>query len=224
MSPVLDRAHPCGGRRARRGARGWYVCLLLTAAVTVPTCAPDPEAGRVGSSPSGVVRAFLGELGRHDAEGALALLHEDFTFRSADGSVLADRRAMRTILAWDAAAEGRVEIRELREEGEVVRARLRETNRFTELLELDPWLVEATFVVRDGRIVEEVVREIVDEGPTFTRRFEAALGPIVRWAEENRPADARALFEDGRLARYDGPTARRLLRVIEAYLEEREGP
>lgn len=170
---------------------------------------PDP--------PAEVVRAFLHSLDEHDVEGALALLDASFVFRSSDGGFEAGKEAMPSMLAWDAAAGSDVEIRELTSSGDTVRVLLVERNRFTELLELEPWVVEATFVVRDGRISEEVAREVAVDGPSFEDRFRRALEPVRRWAVEARPAEARAVFADGGVARYDGPTARRLLALIEAH-------
>lgn len=55
------------------------------------------------------------------------------------GSYSADRDALAEILAWDVAAEGRGEIDALGTEGETVRVRLWERNRFIKLLELEAW-------------------------------------------------------------------------------------
>lgn len=188
--------------------------LLLVAPMTAPGCGAVPDAP---DPPAEVVRGFLGSLDGHDVEGALAHLDESFVFRSADGGFEAGKDAMPSMLAWDAAASSDVEIRELTSSGDTVRVRLVERNRFTELLELAPWVVEATFGVREGRIVEEVAREVAVDGPTFEERFRQALEPVRRWAVEARPAEAAAVFADEGVARYDGPTARRLLALIEGH-------
>ena len=191
--------------------------LFLAASIAAPGCGGAPQPA---DTPREVVRGFLRDLDRHDVEGALARLHDAFSFRSGDGSFTVGKESMPAMLAWDVAARGEIEVRELTGRGDTVRARLVERNRFTDLLELEPWTVEATFVVRDGRIVEEVAREVVAEGPSFTERFERALEPVRRWAVEARPAAARAVFDGGRVARYDGPTARGLLELIEGYRRE----
>lgn len=212
---------PCD--RVKRETR-WpleFLSPLLATGLILSGCGPGPEP-RGDGSPEGVVRSFLRELDHHDVEGALAFLDEDFTFRSADGSFAADRESMPAMLSWDAEAEGRVEIEELRASADTVRTRIIERNRFSQLLDLEPWVVDAEFVVRGGRIQQETVREVTGEGPSFTERFHAALEPVRRWALEERPGEAEAVFEDGRIARYDGPTARRLIRLIESYRRDTE--
>lgn len=195
------------GRTARR------FLPLLVGSVSATGC-----GGSVASkSPEATVRAFLGAVERQDAEAALALLAEDFVFRNAAGSFEVDRDGIAPILAWDATARSEPRIERLRASGDTVRARLVERNRFSELLDLEPWVVDAEFVVRDGRIQRETVREVTGEGPSFTERFHAALDPVRRWALEARPGEAEDVFEDGRVTRYDGPTARRLLRLIVGY-------
>lgn len=201
-------------RPKRRGAR-----TLLLAAMIGAGCAASPESP---AAPETVVRAFLDALDSHDVERALSLLDETFTFRSADGSVAIDRAGMPAVLGWDAAAEGSVEVKALEAVGDTVRVRLTERSRFTELLSLEPWEVDATFVVRDGRIVEEVAREVSLDGEGITDRFQRALAPVRRWADTARPAEAEALFAGEGVAGYDGPTARRLLRLLEDYRKERE--
>lgn len=191
--------------------------LLLVVPMTTAGCGAAPD---VSDRPAEVVRAFLGSLDEHDVEGALALLDDDFVFRSGDGGFEAGKEAMPSMLGWDAAAGSEVEIRELSSSGDTVQVRLVERNQFTELLELEPWVVEATFVVREGLIVEEAAREVALDRPPLTLRFERALEPVRRWAVEARPAEAAAVFEDGGVARYDGPTARRLLALIEDHLRE----
>lgn len=199
-------------RRAQLG-----LLLVFVASMTAPGCGVVPDSR---DAPREVVTTFLQHLDRHDVEGALALLDDGFVFRSGDGTFEAGREAMPAMLAWDAAVEGDVEIRQLKASGDTVRVRLVERNRLTDLLELEPWVVEATFVVRNGRIVEEVAEEVVADRPAFAERFERALEPVRRWAVEARPSDAKATFEDGSVARYDGPTARRLLELIEAHRRE----
>lgn len=200
--------------RAEFPFRPWSGPLLLLGYVAGWACGAAPDAER---SPEAIVRMFLQALERQDVEGALALLDDDFVFRDAAGSFAATKEELPAMLAWDAAAEGRPEIVGLSVSGDTVRTRIVERNRFTELLDLEPWNVQATFVVREGRIVEEVARELTGDGPGFEERFHRALEPVRRWAAAERPAEAREVFEDGRVARYDGATARRLMALIVAY-------
>lgn len=171
-----------------------------------------PEKG-----PATTVTEFFQRLAEHDTDAVLALLHEDFVFRTGDGTVVARRKNIRPMLEWDAAAHSRIEIESLQVEGDEVHARIRERNRFTDLLGLKPWEVEATFTVRDGQIRQEVARERAAEGSSFNESFQRALQPVAAWAAKAHPEEAAAVFDAGRVTRYDGPTARRLLRLLEAY-------
>lgn len=166
-----------------------------------------------------VVRRFFDRLEDRDVEGALALLGRDFRFGDAAGAFSAGREAMPAMLAWDFEAGSRVDIEALEAEGENVRVQLRERNRFTELLGLEPWAMRVRFVVVDGLILEEVVDDRGPDGSSITQRFERAIGPVAQWAAATRPEEAAAVFEDGRISRYDGPTARRLLGLMESYFE-----
>lgn len=200
----------------------WHYLALPVSCLTA-ACAPGLGGGTgpassSRASPERVVRTFFERLEARDAEGVVALLDEDFVFRDAEGTFSVGREEMRPLLAWDAEARSRPEIEDLEVEGDTVRVRLREANRLTDLLELDPWELEASFVVRHGRILEEEARERVDEGaPSFSERFQRAIRPVAEWAAETDPEAARAVFEHGRVARYDGPTARLLLALLEAY-------
>lgn len=199
--------------------RRWMPILgILVGAWWVMGTPRDAEVPPV--EPEEVVRAFFDALSRSDLEAAMALVGEDFVLRQASGTYTADREALTKILEWDVAAQGRGEIENLETEGEVVQVRLREWNRFIELLDLDPFRVELTFVVRDGLIRQEVIREMTGRGPSFTDQFHQALEPVIEWAARNRPDDVASVFDDGRVSRYDAPTARRLIELLEAYRGE----
>lgn len=174
-------------------------------------------APREDPSPRAIVREFVEDVRRHDVDGAMSHLADGFVFRDAGGKFAVGREAMPAMLSWDAAVRSRLRIDEVRASGDTVWTQLVEQNRLTDLLDLEPWVVEAVFVVRHAEITEEMVRELTAGEPTFTHRFQAALEPIRRWAAQERPALARTIFEDGQVARYDGPTARRLLELIGEY-------
>lgn len=169
-----------------------------------------------------VVRRFLGCLSDHDADGAMALLAADFEFRDEAGTFSAGRRSMPAMLAWDFEAGSRLEIEALTVEADGARARLRERNRFTDLLDLEPWDLRVRFVVAGGRIREEVVDDRSPNGQSTTERFGRAMRPVAQWARRERPQEAAAVFDGDRPLRYDGPTARRLLRLVEGYERTRD--
>lgn len=168
------------------------------------------------------MRRFLECLRDHDADGAIALLSPDFEFRDEAGTFSAGRASMPAMLAWDFEAGSRLKIQALTEKADGVRARLRERNRFTDLLGLEPWDLQVRFVVADGRIREEVVDDRGPDGHSTTERFGRAIRPVAQWAGRERPEEAAAVFEGDRPVRYDGPTARRLLRLVEAYEQTRD--
>lgn len=87
--------------------------------------------------------------------------------------------ALRTMVGWDSAARTRPVVSGLRTSGETVHCTVHETNQFTELLGLGGFVMDLTFVVRDGRIREEVGRERVADGPSYTRPFSQAVEPVL---------------------------------------------
>lgn len=162
-----------------------------------------------------MVSAFFEALGDGNGTGPEALLAPGFTLRSWDGSVMANRERYVTMLGWDAAAEGVRQIDRMEVEGDTVTVLVRETNEFTRLLELAPFRLESRFVINSGRIQEQRLRERSD-GLSFTRRFEDAIAPVLRWAETAAPDLLQALSLDGAI-RYDEESARTLLRLIRLY-------
>jgi hypothetical protein len=195
--------------------------VCVTAMAMSAGCDGTPD---YDSSAESIVRTFLERLDRHEVEGALALLDDGFVFRSVDGGFSADRDALPAMLSWDEVADGEVRIETLERRGDVVEARLMETNYFTRTLGLSGWVVEARFRVQNGRITEEVVSEITADGPTFDQRFARALAPVREWATNARPGVADSVFAGGHIARYDAPTARRLRDLVDAYCEQEGAP
>lgn len=167
-------------------------------------------------SPESVVREFLAAIDRGDIPAAMARVAEEFTFRDRAGTFAVGREDLVPMLEWDVAVGGDPSVRELEVSGDTVRAVIVETNELTRLLELGAFVVDATFVVGDGRIVEEIVEERTEGGPSYTERFRRALQPVLGWAAERHPDRLDAILTDGGL-RYDGPTARELVRLVRAW-------
>lgn len=164
-----------------------------------------------------LVERFFALLEAGDADGLMTLLDDDFVFRDPDSTFVLPRARMPAMLGWDIVARGRPVVSELRASGDTVRCKVRETNAFTELLGLDAYGLEVTFVVRDGRILEEVAHELVADGPSYTARFNEAVAPVLAWAERNDPDTLKRVLDDGGGVRFDGEAARALLELIHAW-------
>lgn len=153
-------------------------------------------------TPSETVLRYFEAMHTQDTKVALELLHEDFTFRDRAGTFAISRSAIRPILEWDAATHSRGEVSILETSGSTVRVHLRETNDFLELLGLGPHEAGVTFVVADGTVREIVV----GSGAELQRAVEAAIAPIVDWAQATHPAKLAGLIADGTIV-YDGRSA-----------------
>lgn len=164
-----------------------------------------------------LVERFFALLEAGDADRLMLLLDDDFVFRDPDSTFVLPKAGMPTMLGWDIVARGRPVVSDLRASGETVRCRVRETNAFTELLGLDPFELDVTFVVRDGRILEEVARELVVDGPSYTARFGEAVAPVLAWAGHHDPETLDRVLNDGGSIRFDGESAHALLELIHAW-------
>lgn len=202
--------------------RWWTTHAILAGALIMSmSCYRSPEQSM---EPAAVVERFFTALEAGDVDRSMALLDDEFVFRDRDSTFVVPKQAIPRMLAWDVAAGGEPVLSGLQVTGDTVRCEVTETNTFTELLGLEPYVLELTFVVREGRIREEVVRERVAEGSSYTRRFEEAVAPALAWAERNDPAALdRVLRDDGSGIRYDGDSAKALLEVIRAWREATTG-
>lgn len=162
---------------------------------------------------------FLKALGSRDVTRVESLLAPDFRFRQWNGEVMANRAEYLVMLGWDFEAGGVRTVERLQARGDTVTAMLREANRFTDLLDLRPFRVEVRFVVSDGVIAEQRIREMTPaDSPSYSARFADAIGPIVEWGarEDSNSWAARAMR--GGMS-YNEDSARRLWQLIERYQE-----
>lgn len=177
---------------------------------------PEPAPGGAENT----VRAFLAAEG---VEEKMSHLAPDFRLRLWEGEALATRDRYRHMVAWDAVASGEMTLEHTETRGDTVTVRIEERNAFTELLELPPFRVESRFVVADGEILEQRMRDLVGpEHPSFTERFEEALTPVLEWAADAAPELLAAAVDQGRI-HYDGDSARALLALIRQYRDRPEG-
>lgn len=171
-----------------------------------------------------VVRSFLVAVDGGDAPRAMSLLAPGFAMRSWDGDVLVGRERYPDVLGWDAVAEGEREVERFDVSDAAVTIRLVERNRFTELLGLAPFRMETRYAVRNGKIVDQRLRELTEpDTPSYTQRFTAAMEPILAWAEDRAPGLLAAATGSGGAIRYDAESARALLELIRRYRERKEG-
>jgi hypothetical protein len=171
-----------------------------------------------------VVRSFLAAVDGGDVPRAMSLLASGFAMRSWDGDVLVGREGYGDVLGWDAVAEGEREVEQFDVSDEAVTVRLVERNRFTELLGLGPFRMKTRYVVQDGKIVDQRLRELSEEGaPSYTQRFTAAMEPILAWAEDHAPGLLAAASGSSVAIRYDAESARALLDLIRRYHEREQG-
>lgn len=198
------------------------LALLLLSPALVVSARRGAAVGPGTGDPATVVRAFLAALDEGDAEGAMAMLAPDFSMRSWAGAVLVSREGYPDVLGWDLAAGGEREVERFEVDGDTVTLRIVERSRFTELLDLRPFRIETRYLVRDGAIAEQRFRELAPEGSApYTVRFVEALRPVLAWAEKGAPA-LLAEATDGGAVRYDAPSARALLELVERHRKRQE--
>lgn len=187
--------------------------LLIPTVLLAASCADDP--GRVASR-------FFSSLEATDMEAVHSLLADDFRLLDGAGNAVASREEMATLLGWDFEAAPEIRLGEMQVAGDTVRVRVVERNDFTRLLDLDPWVSDVRLIVRDGKIVEETLREPDDVERSFGASFGEAVTEVLAWGERHRPGLHATITRSGGL-QFDAPTARALLDLIRAYRERPGG-
>lgn len=199
--------------------------LWIAAALVSASCAgaADPEGATMSPrvETEVVVRALLEAVDAGDVSGVKSLLAPGFRMRSWEGESLATRSEYLTMLGWDLAAGGVRTIEALEVHGDTVSLEMRERNDFTRLLGLDPFQLEVRYVVAERLIAEQRLREVPEEGPSDTGRFDQAVTPILEWGREEAPGLLDAIVVDGSI-RYDERSGRALLELIRLYQSSRD--
>ncbi len=175
-------------------------------------------AGGCSMDRSDPARAFIEALQAHDVEGAADLLAEGFVFRDEASTFRYSREDVRRMLEWDAVLDERLIVAEEQIHGDTLTCVLEGTNRFFELLELEPYRVHVSFV-RDGDRLRE---EIVHSSTFDPQALEQALKPVAAWAAGARPDALTRLYPEGRLT-YDGANARGWLALLTEWRGMAEG-
>jgi hypothetical protein len=149
-----------------------------------------------------IIISFFGAIEKHDTEGALDLLAEDFVFRSSDSKFRIDKRQFRDVIEFDSAVNSKARYLVEDERDGSITLVVTESNDFLRLIGIREQKLRVTFVIRGGKIQEEVLRELLHEGPSYQQ----AMEPLVEWAKLNRPeAFAKVFGATG--AKFTGETA-----------------
>jgi hypothetical protein len=165
-------------------------------------------------SPRLVVARYVRATNRHDATGVLSCLADDFVFTDAGSTFRIAKHDLLPVLAWDASVNGRARFRSLAGNRTSATVVVTERNDFYRLLGIRPQSYRARFTVRGGVIHEEVIEEMIKQGPTVAE----ALPPVVAWARVHRPEGLGMIYHDGQPI-YDGESAMRWVALLRAWRE-----
>lgn len=183
----------------------------LWAALVVGSIAPT--ALRPGAE--GVARAYVTAVDQGDVDAALELTAEDFVLGPMLGGRVYGREAVRDALEYRAALNERWQVigweydRRQRE----VHAELMVISDAWDLVGSRP-RVDMVLVVRDGRLLAELVR-------TGGREARRDLRPFLRWASVERPRELAVVWQEGRPVR-NPEAARHLLELLREWKAARE--
>ena len=167
------------------------------------------------SSPQSVVESFLEAANQHDVEAALGCLADDYIYREAGSLEGMDREAMADLLAWDEVIQSRAHYEALDFAGEEIRGVFSETNALYRALGIPRTSCQLTFRVRDGKISEQVIEQVLGEGPTF----EEALSPFLEWLDEIDPDQVEEILPDGAIL-FTPKMAKRWLKLLDRWRAE----
>lgn len=166
---------------------------------------PDPDA-------RSLVEAFLAAANDHDVEAALAFLADDYVFRELGALQGMDRAAMADLFGWDAVVESLAHYDALEAEATEIRGIFSETNALYRALGIPRTSCRLTFRIRGGKISEQIIEEVLGEGPSF----DDALEPFLEWAEDAAPGEVDELLPDGEIV-FTAAMARRWLALLERW-------
>ena len=158
------------------------------------------------------VKALVGAMRAGDVDRSLSYLAEDFELRDAAGRQRMDRGAMRDVLQWDAALNGKMAFSALEWEDDTVSGEFTETNDLYELLGMEPrrYRIEFHF---NGDLIREQVYEVLDsDGPSMRQ----ALEPFLEWASAGHATDLDEIYPGGRFV-YTASTANRWVELLQAW-------
>lgn len=165
---------------------------------------PDPRA---------IVTAYLDAVNRHDIDGALACLSDDFTLEFVGGPAMG-KAGMASAMGWDAGVGGRVQWEVVEEGAREVAVDGTESNEFFRLLGVGPLPFRSRFRVDDhGRIVRQRHQS---QGPGSD--YASALAEAVAWAERKEPEELAEIYPNGELV-YSEAMGRRWVALLRRWKE-----
>jgi uncharacterized membrane protein len=133
----------------------------------------------------------------------LSCLADDFVFTDAGSTVRVAKHDLLPVLAWDAGVHGHARFRTVAASATTATVVVTERNDFYRLLGIRDQSYRARVTVRDGVIHEEVIEEMIKQGPTVAE----ALVPAMTWARLHRPEGLDEIYHVGQPI-YDGESAR----------------
>lgn len=144
------------------------------------------------TTPEHVVARYLAHVAAHDTARALDCLADTFELRFGGTDHVMSKASLANALAWDAGVNGRLEWEVVDADESLVTIAGRETNDFLEAIGADDMTFRSSFeVADDGRILRQ--HHHVDWGSV---PFDAALKPLVDWAERHEPQELAEIYPD----------------------------
>jgi hypothetical protein len=195
---------------------------MILSILWVLFCAPSPllaffptQSGP--TSPQEVVNRFIRAANRHDLKGMLSYLTDDFVFRDSASTFRVTKPELLPALQWDLALNSHVRSHLLKTDSESATFVMSERNDFYRLLGLRQQSYRVRFVVREGRIREEVIEEMIKDGPTSSE----ALAPAVDWARAHQPDTLVKVYRDNQPI-YTGETANTWIALLREWRKWQE--
>jgi hypothetical protein len=161
------------------------------------------------------IKGLVGAMRAGDVDRSLSYLAEDFELHDAAGGQRVDRNAMRGVLQWDAALNGKIAYTALEWEGDRVSGEFTETNDLYGLLAMEPRRYRIEFRFSGDLIREQVYEVLNSDGPSMGQ----ALEPFLEWAGEGHATDLDAIYPDGRFV-YSASAANRWIELLQAWRAE----
>ncbi len=197
-----------------RGSGAWSVDRLmarhhaLVAALPLLCligCRPVPPAEEQ-------IMEYLERIDRHDVDGALALVAEDFQLRFGGSAASMSKDDLEKALAWDAAVNSRATHEIVSSSEDSATVLTTERNDFFALIGISALRSLSTFEVNAEGRIEKQRSNVLDGQPSWID----AMKPAVEWCSIHRPDELAAVHDEGRIV-FDGASARRWLSLLRAW-------